>query len=93
MWRRTELWKLADDEAENDTLIGFACGHVFHLSCLVSGIEDPAIAATAERLQAQLAADMDDQGGSRSVGAKVAHAHVIKSIVGAGCPRCKVVGE
>jgi hypothetical protein len=64
---------------------------VFHLSCIISNIEDPAIKASAERLQAQLAADADDQSDDRSVGAKVAHAHFIKNIVAKGCPTCHMV--
>jgi len=46
--------------------------------------------AEAERLQSQLAADVDaDEDTGRSVGAKVAHAHLIKNAVRGGCPVCK----
>jgi hypothetical protein len=79
--------------SERDTLIGFACGHVYHLSCLISTIDDPTIAAAAERLRLQLATDADDHDDSRSVGAKVAHAHIIKNVVREGCPKCKMVGD
>jgi vacuolar protein sorting-associated protein 41 len=81
----------ANSTKEKQTLVGFVCGHVFHLSCIISTIEDPAIKATAEKLQAQLAADADDQSDNRSVGAKVAHAHIIKNIVGKGCPLCHLI--
>ncbi|KAF2008188.1 vacuolar assembly protein-like protein [Amniculicola lignicola CBS 123094] len=79
-----------------DTLVGFACGHVFHLSCLLP--KTSASASVAAQLQARLAADAQDGGSwGRSVGAKVAHAHVIKSAVGSGCVVCmeraKEVGE
>lgn len=80
-----------------DTLVGFACGHVFHLSCLLP--KTSASASVATTLQARLAADAQEGGGywGRSVGAKVAHAHVIKSAVGRGCVVCrereKVVDE
>jgi hypothetical protein len=80
-----------------DTLVGFACGHVFHLGCLLP--KTSASAAVAANLQQQLARDALESGGgrwSRSVGAKVAHAHVIKSAVGRGCVVCRereVVGE
>jgi vacuolar protein sorting-associated protein 41 len=50
------------------------------------------MAAAAERLRLQLAADADDHGESRSVGAKVAHAHIIKNVVREGCSKCKLVG-
>jgi hypothetical protein len=59
-----------------DTLVGFACGHVFHLSCLLP--------------KTTLANDAAEGGEwSRSVGAKVAHAHVIKGAVGQGCVVCR----
>lgn len=72
-----------------DTLVGFACGHVFHLSCLLP--KTSASASVAATLQQTLADDAMEGGGrwSRSVGAKVAHAHVIKSAVGRGCVVCR----
>ncbi|KAL5408660.1 hypothetical protein PMIN03_006427 [Paraphaeosphaeria minitans] len=78
-----------------DTLVGFACGHVFHLSCLLP--KTSASASVAATLQQQLASDVEDGGRwTRSVGAKVAHAHVIKRAVGAGCVVCRerdAIGE
>ncbi|KAF2641393.1 hypothetical protein P280DRAFT_469016 [Massarina eburnea CBS 473.64] len=81
-----------------DSLVGFACGHVFHLSCLLP--KTSASASVAATLQQRLASDaLDNVGGrwSRSVGAKVAHAHVIKTAVGRGCVVCRereeMVGE
>ncbi|KAE8846849.1 hypothetical protein HRS9122_03756 [Pyrenophora teres f. teres] len=79
-----------------DTLVGFACGHIFHLRCLLP--KTSASASVAAGLQQQLAADAQESGGrwTRSVGAKVAHAHVIKSAVGRGCVVCRekeVVGD
>ncbi|KAF1950220.1 vacuolar assembly protein-like protein [Byssothecium circinans] len=72
-----------------DTFVGFACGHVFHLSCLLP--KTSASASVAATLQQRLANDAVESGGrwSRSVGAKVAHAHVIKSAVGRGCVVCR----
>jgi hypothetical protein len=78
---------------EKDILIGFACGHVYHLSCIIATIDDPAIAETAKRLQTQVAADADDQSDTRSVGAKVAHAHILKSVISHGCTACLLVGD
>lgn len=72
-----------------DTLVGFACGHVFHLACLLP--KTNASASVAAGLQQQLANDSQESGGrwTRSVGAKVAHAHVIKKAVGRGCVVCR----
>jgi hypothetical protein len=71
-----------------DTLVGFACGHVFHLSCLLP--KTSASASMAATLQARLANDAaEGSGWGRSVGAKVAHAHVIKNAVGQGCVVCR----
>ncbi|TID14298.1 Vacuolar protein sorting-associated protein 41-like protein [Venturia nashicola] len=77
-------------EYERESLIGFACGHIYHLSCLLDAITDPDTIATAERLKKQLKTDeaLEDAGFTRSVGAKVAHAHVLRSIVGEGCKVC-----
>ena len=80
-------------EDEKETLIGFVCGHVFHLSCLLSKIDDPNTAAAAQRLQAQFAADTVDDGYNRSVGAKVSHAHIIRNAVRGGCVLCKFVDD
>lgn len=80
-----------------DTLVGFACGHVFHLRCLLP--KTSASASVAATLQQTLADDVMEGRGhwNRSVGAKVAHAHVIKSAVGRGCVVCReregMVGE
>jgi hypothetical protein len=74
-------------------LIGFACGHVYHLSCIIITIEDPAIKETAEKLQAQLVKDADEQSDNRSVAAKVAHAHTIRNFIGKGCPICHLVAD
>jgi hypothetical protein len=87
------LHTYADLFPETDTLIGFACGHVYHLSCLIAGLRDPVLISAAERLQAQLTASSKEPGDTRSVGAKMAHAHIIKNIVGNGCPRCHVIVE
>ncbi|KAK4549200.1 hypothetical protein LTR36_007658 [Oleoguttula mirabilis] len=84
----------SDDEKE--TLIGFACGHVYHLSCLLRANPATADEATVERLRDQLGrGDGDDADGEatytgRSVGAKVAHAHVIKNVVQGGCRHCVI---
>lgn len=69
-------------------LIGFACGHVYHLTCIIAALDDPQAITVAERLQAQMKRNDEEVMESRSVGAKMAHAHMIRSIVGRGCPHC-----
>lgn len=78
-------WLTLRPVAEKETLVGFACGHVFHLSCLLDAT-DGADQADIETLQGQ--APMDDGGADRSVRAKVKHAFDIKSAIRGGCPRC-----
>ena len=66
-----------------ETLVGFACGHVFHLTHLL------------ERLHPGEPANKDDFGvrdeleTSRGViGAKVTHARLLRDRVWGGCPVC-----
>lgn len=75
-----------------DTLVGFACGHIFHLSCLL-----PKTSASAS-VAASLQQNPEATPGrwTRSVGAKVTRAHLIKNAVGKGCVVCRereVVGD
>ncbi|EME40045.1 hypothetical protein DOTSEDRAFT_74795 [Dothistroma septosporum NZE10] len=77
-------------EDDKETLIGFACGHVYHLSCLLDANPDTN-KKEADNVLDQLAtaAKEDDGGyGGRSVGGKVAHAHIIKNVVRGGCQHC-----
>ncbi|KAK5125176.1 hypothetical protein LTR85_000852 [Meristemomyces frigidus] len=78
--------------ADRETLIGFACGHVYHLSCLLRANPDTADEDAIEQLQTQLGRGSEDDDPAsytgRSVGAKVAHAHIIKNIVQGGCRHC-----
>ncbi|KAJ4290959.1 Vacuolar protein sorting-associated protein 41 [Kalmusia sp. IMI 367209] len=69
-----------------DTLVGFACGHVFHLSCLLP--KTSASASVAATLQQTRARD-EEERWNRSVGGKVAHALVIRAAVGKGCVVCR----
>lgn len=80
-------------EDEKETLVGFACGHVFHLACLLSKIDDLETAAAAKSLQARLASDSTDDAGDRSIGGKVAHAFIIRSAIKGGCPLCKTIDD
>lgn len=74
--------------AERETLIGFNCGHVFHLSCLLS-VDKKADQADIERLQGKMTSEDDEmENNGRSVRTKVEHAHQIKRAVQGGCPVC-----
>lgn len=69
---------------ETETLVGFACGHVFHLLHLL------------ERLHPNEEFDQDLLGGLAEVrghliGAKVTHARLLKDRISGGCPVCKKV--
>ena len=81
-----------DTQIEKETLIGFVCGHVYHLSCLLKANPDTSDPETISRLQSQLRGSADEEGGDsgRSVGAKVAHAHIIKNVLRGGCQYCHV---
>ncbi|KAF2664219.1 hypothetical protein BT63DRAFT_379220 [Microthyrium microscopicum] len=78
---------------DKDILIGFACGHIYHLSCIITTLDDELAIATAQSLQKQLVVSSADEeiGVTRSVGAKVAHAQMIKTIASKGCPHCRRV--
>lgn len=72
-----------------DTLVGFACGHVFHLSCLLP--KTSASASIATSLQSQVAASIDQGDGywDRSVNSKITHALFVKTAIGKGCVVCR----
>ncbi|EME77971.1 uncharacterized protein MYCFIDRAFT_33959 [Pseudocercospora fijiensis CIRAD86] len=86
--------RLLTSFVEKETLIGFACGHVYHLSCLLDANPDTRGTDEAEDIIRQMhrAADEGEEGGysGRSVGAKVAHAHIIGNVVKGGCQRCMI---
>lgn len=73
-------------EWEMETLVGFACGHVYHLSHLLQVLhphqEIPDLGFHARD-------GAEDGGGSRrrTVNAKVTHARLLRDRVG-GCPVC-----
>lgn len=72
--------------SENDAeaLIGFACGHVFHLTHLLNLLH-PSRPATPLDLQ------LDEYGEftqTHSVGAKVTHARLLRDKIAGGCPIC-----
>ncbi|KAF2224429.1 vacuolar assembly protein-like protein [Elsinoe ampelina] len=85
------------EEEESDFLIGFACGHVFHLECLLDKLKAHKEAyALVENLRDQTRTDTEADSSpeavagamTRSVGPKISHAQVIRSAIGGGCPVC-----
>jgi hypothetical protein len=71
-------------ESETETLVGFACGHVFHLSHLLSykGNANPSTPPEVE---------LDEDGEfvlTHSIGAKVTHARLLRDRIRDGCPVC-----
>lgn len=79
-------------EAETETLVGFACGHVYHVSHLLHGPD----AEGDEVLLPQSGSkendgDFEETRFSRSVGPKVTHARLLKDKISAvgGCTICK----
>lgn len=72
-------------EWETETLVGFACGHVFHITHLLEALSpgqgiDPAITGNADSARSR---------GGRFVGSKVTHARLLRDRVESGCPVCK----
>jgi hypothetical protein len=85
----------AGSEGDNlDHLLGFPCGHVFHLSCLLDAIVDEDNKERLEALQRQLeATEIEDEPSydMGKVGNKITHAQMIKGVWGnRGCPVCEV---
>jgi vacuolar protein sorting-associated protein 41 len=71
-------------EDETETLVGFACGHVFHLTHLLEYLH-PSRPPTPPDIQ------LDENGmftQTHSVGAKVTHARLLKDKISGGCPAC-----
>lgn len=72
---------------EKETLVGFACGHVYHLSHLAASVSD------APTLPPEDEDDDEDEstGFSRTIGPKVTHARLLRDKVEAagGCRVCK----
>ncbi|KAI0974676.1 hypothetical protein F4678DRAFT_420481 [Xylaria arbuscula] len=72
-------------EWETETLLGFACGHVFHITHLLEALHpgqdiDPAIIGNGDSRRSR---------GGRFVRSKVTHARLLRDRVESGCPVCK----
>lgn len=68
-------------EFETETLLGFACGHVFHLSHLLE------MTFKGKQTDAGLGGETG-QGSRFSVGVKVTRARLLRDRVSGGCPIC-----
>lgn len=74
-------------EWETETLVGFACGHVFHITHLLEHLHP------GQDVDAGLAGsspgDEDRTRGGRFVGSKVTHARLLRDRIEGGCPVCR----
>jgi vacuolar protein sorting-associated protein 41 len=71
-------------EHEMETLLGYACGHVFHLSHLLEMLQRPGRRARDIDLGYKAGAE----AARYSVGLKVTRARLLRDRVKAGCPLC-----
>ena len=69
---------------ETETLVGFACGHVFHLSHLLS-YKSNKMPATPPEVERD---EIEELGTTHSIGAKVTHARLLRDKIRDGCPVC-----
>jgi hypothetical protein len=69
-----------------DALVGFACGHIFHLSCLLP--KTSASASMIQTLQKNFLEDTNAGYGHMRVWRKVANAHTLRTVIGKGCVVC-----
>ncbi|KAH8673522.1 WD domain-containing protein [Xylariales sp. PMI_506] len=72
---------------EAETLVGFACGHVFHVGHLLRVLHpgeepDPSIVEYGSGSE-------DRTRGGRFVGSKATHARLLRDKIEAGCPVCR----
>ncbi|OTB03193.1 hypothetical protein M426DRAFT_321982 [Hypoxylon sp. CI-4A] len=72
-------------EWETETLVGFACGHVFHITHLLEYLHpdqdvDPNVVGNGSE---------DRTRGGRYVGSKVTHARLLRDRIEGGCPVCR----
>ncbi|KAI9743204.1 MAG: Vacuolar protein sorting-associated protein 41 [Claussenomyces sp. TS43310] len=72
------------NEEEKETLVGFACGHIFHLPHLLSYLH-PSRPPTPPRVETN---ENGDYARTRSIGAKVTHARLLRDKISGGCPVC-----
>ncbi|KAK3377136.1 hypothetical protein B0T24DRAFT_551229 [Lasiosphaeria ovina] len=68
---------------ETETLVGFACGHIFHLAHLLEALHP---GQPVDRVLLDGVAEYR----SHRIGAKVTHARLLRDRITGGCPVCKV---
>jgi hypothetical protein len=71
----------AEDELE--TLLGYACGHVFHVNHLLEMLHK------GKKVDVDLGGGWED-GGRYSIGMKVMRARLLRDKVRGGCPLCHI---
>jgi hypothetical protein len=71
-------------EWEVETLVGFACGHVFHLTHLLARLHP------GEEVDELVLNGVAEQRGTAThlIGAKVTHARLLRDRIAGGCPVC-----
>ncbi|KAI0475661.1 hypothetical protein GGR56DRAFT_675773 [Xylariaceae sp. FL0804] len=77
-------------EWEPESLVGFACGHAFHVAHLLEALHPGGQGVPVDAdLLGRGAGDRDRRTrGGRSVGSKVTHARLLRDRIGDGCPVC-----
>ncbi|KAK4226281.1 putative vacuolar protein sorting-associated protein [Podospora fimiseda] len=76
-------------EWEMETLVGFACGHVFHLPHLLERL-NPGQKVDETLLNGVNGSDGYGYGGSHHlIGPKVNHARLLRDRIAGGCPVCR----
>ncbi|KAJ1326077.1 vacuolar protein sorting-associated protein 41 [Microdochium nivale] len=78
--------KIALTEWETETLVGFACGHVFHVTHLLEELHpgepvDPGMVGSSD--------DEDRSRGGRFIGSKVTRTRLLRDRIERGCPVCE----
>lgn len=73
-------------EYEMETLVGYACGHVFHVSHLIEMLHK------GKGMEVDLGGGAEE-GSRYSVGMKVMRARLLRDKVKGGCPVCHVRGD
>ena len=85
-------------EWESEALVGFACGHAFHVSHLLELLHpgepqediDPALLGRTGVVEGNAGGgDVDRSRGGRFVGSKVTHARLLRDHIVKGCPVCR----
>jgi hypothetical protein len=74
---------------EKETLVGFGCGHIYHVSYLQDDGEDQT--SGEERRSIDSSRELDEDTApyfSRTVGLKVTNARLLRDKVGSGCRIC-----